>query len=100
MFTRECLCVIVISRIGAGGKPKYEKIRPYGKKTRLPGVSFTPLQKQQNPVSLNFSSPPGFFRQKERPRGLYPNLRDPLAEMVGFEPTSRLRLTHFECAPL
>ena len=45
MFARECLCVIVISRIGAGGKPKYELIRPYGRKMRLPGADFTPLLK-------------------------------------------------------
>ena len=64
MFARECLCVIVISRIGAGGKPKYEKIRPYGRKTRLPGVYFTPLQKQQKPGGLDFSRFPGFFEKK------------------------------------
>ena len=61
MFACERPCVIVISRIGAGGKPKYEKIRPYGRKTRLPGVYFTPLQKQQKPGGLDFSRLPGLF---------------------------------------
>lgn len=45
MFACERPCVIVISRIGVGGKPKYEKIRPYGGKTHLPGVNLTPLLK-------------------------------------------------------
>ena len=71
----ECLCVIVISCIGAGGKAKYEEIRPYGRKTRLPGVYFTPLQKQQKPGGLDFSRLPGFYGQKEKPRRLYQILR-------------------------
>ena len=88
MFARECLCVIVISRIGAGGKPKYEKIRPYGRKMRLPGVYFTPLQKQQKPGGLDFSRLPGFYGQKEKPRRLYQILRGYVARPAGFEPTA------------
>ena len=61
MFVRECLCVIVISSIGAGGKPKYERIRPYGGETHLAGVNSTPLQKQQKPGGLDFSRFPGLF---------------------------------------
>lgn len=80
MFARECLCVIVISRIGAGGKPKYEKIRPYGGKTHLPGVNFTPLLKQQKPGGLDFSRLPGFYGQKEKPRRLYQILRGYVAK--------------------
>ena len=75
MFAHECLCVIVISRIGEGGKPKYEKIRPYGGKAHLPDTDFTPLQKQQKPGGLDFSRLPGFYGQKEKPRRLYQILR-------------------------
>ena len=75
MFACERPCVIVVSRIGAGGKPKYEKIRPYGRIMRLPGADFTPLQKQQKPGGLDFSRLPGLLRQKEKPRRLYQILR-------------------------
>ena len=88
MFTCECLCVIVISRIGAGGKPKYEKIRPYGRKTRLPGTVSTPLQKQQKPEGLDFSRLLGFYGQKEKPRRLYQILRGYVVEVAGFEPAA------------
>ena len=88
MFTCVWLCVIVISRIGVGGKPKYEKIRPYGGKTHLPGVYFTPLQKQQKPGGLDFSRLPGLLKQKEKPRRLYQILRGYVAERVGFEVAS------------
>jgi len=65
MSACECLCVIVISRIGAGGKPKYEKIRPYGGITHAAGMNLTPLQKQQKLGGLDFSRLPGFFGQKK-----------------------------------
>ena len=52
MFARECLCVIVISRIGEGGKPKYEIIRPYGRKTRLPGCILPPYRNNKSPEAL------------------------------------------------
>ena len=100
MFTCECLCVIVISRIGAVGKPKYEKIRPYGRKTRLPGTVSTPLQKQQKPEGLDFSRLLGFYGQKEKPRRLYQILRGYVAETVGFEPTDPCGSTDFESVPL
>ena len=85
MSACECLCVIVISCIGAGGKPKYEKIRPYGGKTHAAGINFTPLQKQQKLGGLDFSRLPGFFGQKERSRRLYQNLRDHVVEHTGFD---------------
>jgi len=88
MFAHECLCVIVISRIGEGGKPKYEKIRPYGGKAHLPDTDFTPLQKQQKPGGLDFSRLPGFYGQKEKPRRLYQILRGYVARPTGFEPTA------------
>ena len=93
MFVREYLCVIVISRIGAGGKPKYEEIRPYGGKMHAAGINFTPLQKQQKPGGLNFSRLPGFYGQKEKPRRLYQILRGYMVEHSGFEPlTSTMRM--------
>ena len=97
MSACECLCVIVISCIGAGGKPKYEKIRPYGGKTHAAGINFTPLQKQQKLGGLDFSRLPGFYGQKEKPRRLYQILRGYVEETVGFEPTCRsYRQTDFE----
>ena len=49
MFTCECSYVIVISRIGIGGKPKYEKYRPYGGEAQLPGPNFTPCKNTKSP---------------------------------------------------
>lgn len=46
MFSCVYSCVIVISRTGAGGKPKYEKNRTYGGIAALYDADFTPLQKQ------------------------------------------------------
>ena len=60
MFARECLCVIDISRIRAGGKPKYELIRPYGGKAPLPGAAFTP------PPYKNSKSPEALISQDFR----------------------------------